>query len=111
MPITQERVLALLDEYEDFIKARNVLVTALRRVLAMRDVPSDMKLELIESELAAMQYVPTTLAMIERRHFNTFGRRNLRMRAKMARRRTTQRLLDGDHEEPLSRPIGLDDIV
>jgi len=86
MPITQDRVLALLAEYEQFINAHNHFIACLNRVLNGSFEPSD-QVELLRNELLAIQHVPTTLAIVERRHFNSHARRNVRMRLKAERQR------------------------
>lgn len=86
MPLTQERMLAVLDEAEQFIVANKVLVGDIREVLHSANLSQTQKLEVIAG-LIAMQMPQPFNIVIERRHFNRYGRHNERMKEKMNAKR------------------------
>ena len=89
MPLTQQRMLDLLTEYERFVAAHDAMIANVHQAIALPFSPAD-KLDLIKAELATMAYMPREFMRIERRHYNTNARRNDKMREKMAARRRAQ---------------------
>jgi hypothetical protein len=88
MPITQARILSLLEEYEFAQSVHSSLLSRLRELCISSQITSlDTLRELVLAEVEATASVPTVYAKIERRHFNSQGKRNDRVRKRAEARR------------------------
>jgi hypothetical protein len=98
MPITQDRLLDLLTEYESFARAHDRLMHNLNRVAECGMTATD-KAELFRAEVAACEHIPRTFMMIERRHYNANHRRNDRTREREARKRRERGVPERDSDQ------------
>jgi hypothetical protein len=88
MPITQARLLSLLEEHEHAIEVHSGLLSHLRELCISSQITSlDLLRELVLAEIEATMSVSTVYAKIERRHFNSQGKRNDRVRKRAEARR------------------------
>lgn len=89
MPITQSRMIDLLEEHEHNVTAFRDLIRRLDTLTLAPVVNTYEELcGLIRAELEVSRNIRDGYAIAERRHFNTFARRNnkLRERARVIRR-------------------------
>jgi hypothetical protein len=88
MPITQARLLSLLEEHEHAVSVHASLLSRLHALCHSQQITSiDILRELVLAEIEATMSVPTVYAKIERRHFNSQGKRNDRVRKRAEARR------------------------
>jgi|HubBroStandDraft_1064217.scaffolds.fasta_scaffold17588_5 hypothetical protein len=77
MPITQDRMLSLLTEYERFIRAHESFRSNVARIA---DLLGGEARALLTMEIAAIADFPLYCVREERKHFNTHAKRNTKVR-------------------------------
>lgn len=110
MPITQARVIALLEEYEgvetEGRRLRQECEDLCARVASGQVPPSD-AFSILQTFLLTQPLRSRELLRIEARHFSKERNRNERKRAREAQRRMERRLSEGFTPSSLSAPASL----
>ena len=90
MPITQERLLALVTEAESILSIHRNLVGRLNRLITVgrtNGLSGGDVTELLEAEITATPYIVTEAIRDERKHYNSTAHRNEKSRRIMERKR------------------------
>ena len=87
MPITQDRLRDLLEEYERTIVAVTARLKAATEINALRSLTDHDKFELLYNEVLLLSNLPRTYAIVERRDLNRNWKRNQSAAAKQERAR------------------------
>jgi hypothetical protein len=101
MPITQTRMIAVLDEFERNMAIHRKLIAEIENLAARIEIsdPQSFRQMLNFIIAEAKQYYQCPNAQFERRHFNSVERRNDRNRVKMEQKRRARGMRKVDSPE------------
>lgn len=118
MPITQSRVLSILDDFDNmreaFLALREEVITGIEAYLSQADAGKDECLVALKAIALSVPEPTSRNAAIERYHFRKFAARNTRQKARMTQKRrlagivsqlSPEFIRDGLPTDPVQRAI------